>query len=73
MSSYMDCPHCGAEFPVADELLGTAMKCPHCYQSINAFGGIDTKSYSFANDFYGSSSMDREVWDELGFEEGYDY
>jgi len=73
MSEYMECPTCGEEFQVADELLGTAMRCPICFQGINPFGGIlNTKSYYDDDDRY-ESSYTREVYDELGYEQGYDY
>jgi len=72
MSSFMDCPHCGTEFIVSEELLGSNMRCPDCFQWINQFGGIANTEFAFA-DQYSSSSYQSEMWDELGYEAGYDY
>lgn len=71
MSTVMDCPHCGGEFKVSEDLVGTSMRCPDCYQSINAFGGIANTSFTVST--FASSSYDRELWDEMGYEKGYDY
>ncbi len=71
MSSTMDCPHCGGEFKVSDDLIGTPMRCPECYQSINSFGGIGNTGLVISS--FATNSYDKELWDEMGYEQGYDY
>lgn len=72
MSSFMDCPHCGSEFIIAEELLGSNMRCPDCFQWINQFGGIAHTEFAFAE---GSSysSYRNDLYDDMGWESGYDY
>lgn len=72
MNSFMDCPHCGSEFIVAEELLGSNMRCPDCFQWINQFGGIANTDFVYAEKS-SYSSYANDVYDELGWESGYDY
>jgi predicted Zn finger-like uncharacterized protein len=72
MSSFMDCPHCGTEFIVAEELMGTNMRCPDCFQWINQFGGIANTEFVLSESS-SYSSYTNDVYDELGWESGYDY
>lgn len=72
MSSYMECPTCGHEFVVAEELLGSNVRCSHCYQWMNPFGGLLTQNYDEVEAGY-SSSHQVEMWEEMGYEAGYDY
>lgn len=72
MSSFMDCPHCGSEFIINEELLGSNLRCPDCFQWINEFGGIANTEFAFA-DQYKAYSSSSDLYDELGWESGYDY
>lgn len=73
MSEYMECPTCGEEFQVADELLGTSIRCPRCYQGINPFGGLLVSSQSSSYDDDYSSGYANDIYEENGWEAGYDY
>lgn len=72
MNSFMDCPHCGTEFIMNEELMGANMRCPDCFQWINPFGGM-AKTEFYSSDFEMAFSSSNEVYDELGWESGYDY
>jgi len=72
VSSFMDCPHCGTEFVVAEELMGSNMRCPDCFQWINQFGGIANTEYAFAESSNYSSYRD-DIYEDKGWEAGYDY
>lgn len=72
MSSYMDCPHCGSEYIVNEDLSGSNTRCPDCFQWVNPFGGMANTSFAFSAKDYGSSYGD-QIWEELGYESGYDY
>lgn len=68
----MDCPHCGTEFIVSEELIGSNMRCPDCFQWINPFGGIANTDFAFADSSSYSSYRD-DIYDDKGWEAGYDY
>lgn len=68
----MDCPHCGTEFIVSEELIGSNMRCPDCFQWINPFGGIAQTDFAFADSSSYSSYRD-DIYDDKGWEAGYDY
>lgn len=68
----MDCPHCGSEFIISEELMGANMRCPDCFQWINPFGGIANTDFAFAESSSYSSYRD-DIYDEKGWEAGYDY
>jgi transcription elongation factor Elf1 len=72
MSSHMECPTCGHEFVVAEELIGSNIRCSNCYQWMNPFGGLLTSNYDEVETGY-SSSYQTEIWEEMGYEAGYDY
>lgn len=72
MNSYMDCPHCGTEFIMNEELLGSNVRCPDCFQWINQFGGIANTELAVL-DQYNSHVSSNEIYEELGWESGYDY
>ena len=72
MSSHMECPTCGQEFVVAEELLGSNVRCPHCFQWMNPFGGPVQSNHEDLDVGY-SSSHQVEIWEEMGYEAGYDY
>jgi predicted Zn finger-like uncharacterized protein len=72
MNSFIECPHCASEFIVAEELLGSNMRCPDCFQWVNPFGGMAHTSLE-GTDFEMAFSSSNESYDEIGWESGYDY
>ena len=72
MNTFMDCPHCGSEFVFSEELLGSNVRCPDCFQWINQFGGMANTEFAFS-DQYSSVTSSNEYYDEMGWESGYDY
>lgn len=68
MNTYVDCPKCGTEFMVSDQIASATLRCPDCLQWFSEM------------DYYGSdnlvsaySSHVESFYDEMGFEAGYDY
>jgi len=72
MKSFMDCPHCGTEYTVNEDLSGSNTRCPDCFQWVNPFGGMANSNFAVTAKDYGSS-YGNQVWEELGYESGYDY
>lgn len=68
MSTYVDCPKCGSEFVVSDDIVSSTLRCPDCLQWVNSmddFVGVGSySSYGDAGD---------SLFDDYGFERGYDY
>jgi len=68
MSTYVDCPKCGSEFVISDEIASSTMRCPDCLQW---FSEVD---YYCSGDLVSAySSHVESIYDEMGFEAGYDY
>lgn len=68
MSTYVDCPKCGSEFVVSDDIVSSSLRCPDCLQWVNSMDDfVGVSSYASYGD-YGDS-----VFDDYGFERGYDY
>ena len=67
MSTYVDCPHCGTEFSVSDDIVSSSLRCPDCLQWINTF-----EEYSGTMAAYASYSTG-SLYEDYGYQEGYDY
>lgn len=69
MSTYIDCPKCGSEFIVSDDISGSALRCPDCLQWIDdhydLYGDLSMEISGYASRL-GSDSMNE-------LEYGYDY
>lgn len=72
MNIFVDCPCCGSEFVVSEELSASRMRCPDCLQWVNSF---DEYSPKYAMSAYASSYDDdyNYTYDERGYQAGYDY
>lgn len=69
MSTYVDCPKCGSEFQVAEDLMSASLRCPDCLQWVDAMGDFfETQPALSGYSGYGYSE-----YDDYGYQEGYDY
>lgn len=72
MNTFVDCPCCGSEFVVSEEISASRLRCPDCLQWVDSFSeGYSAKDYVSS---YASSYDDYNyLFDEKGFQAGYDY
>ena len=67
MNTFVDCPKCGSEFIIDEDLLASSLRCPDCLQWISSH--YEDAPASLVSSYGGRS----EHWDSYGYEEGYDY
>lgn len=72
MNVFVDCPCCGSEFVVTEELSAARLRCPDCLQWVNSMDDYGLKNPVSA---YASNYDDdyNYTYDEMGFQPGYDY
>lgn len=68
MNTFVDCPHCGSEFVIDDEVASANLRCPDCLQWVSSFFDDSPRSYAAS---YAAGHNDR--WEDFGYEAGYDY
>ena len=69
MNTFVDCPSCGSEFIIDENILASNLRCPDCLQWVNNSSQEDSdKSFvlSYAAGF-------NQYNDDDGYEAGYDY
>lgn len=66
MNTFVDCPHCGSEFIVSEDLLVSTVRCPDCLMWVDE----DTESVRTTLAGY-ASRLGSDYMDELEY--GYDY
>jgi hypothetical protein len=69
MSSYVDCPKCGSEFVVSEDMMAGNLRCPDCLQWVDAMGDFFEAKAAYA----GYSGYGESEYDDYGYQEGYDY
>lgn len=69
MSTYVDCPHCGSEFLVSDEIVSSSLRCPDCLLWVDTFGEYSASRVAYAGYVDRAGSM----FDDFDYQEGYDY
>lgn len=71
MNTFVDCPCCGSEFMISEEINASRLRCPDCLQWVDTFEGYSAKDYVSS---YASGYDDYNFYyDEKGFQAGYDY
>jgi len=66
VNNFLDCPHCGSEFVISDDLLVSTVRCPDCLM------WIDEDVESVRSELAGyASRLGSDYLDDL--EMGYDY
>lgn len=69
MNTYVDCPKCGSEFVVSEDIAHTSLRCPDCLNWVNSMEDLMEPQYSYTASYgYGES-----VYENYGFQKGYDY
>ena len=69
MNTYMDCPHCGSEFSVSEDIAYSNLRCPDCLKWFNSMDDLMDSSMAYA----GYASYGDSEYDDYGYQEGYDY
>lgn len=67
MNTFVDCPKCGSEFIIDENILSSTLRCPDCLQWIDSLYSDDRAYVS------SYSSRGADLFDEYGYESGYDY
>lgn len=72
MNIFVDCPCCGSEFIVSEEISVSRLRCPDCLQWVNSMDDYGHKNPVMA---YASNYDDdyNFYYDEKGYQAGYDY
>ena len=69
MNTFVDCPSCGSEFIIDENIMSSNLRCPDCLQWVNSYSQEDSdKSFvlSYASGF-------NQYNDDNEYEAGYDY
>ena len=67
MNTFVDCPKCGSEFMIDEDIMSSNLRCPDCLQWIDTDTdfGLKSKLAGYAN------RLGSDYLDELEY--GYDY
>jgi len=69
VNTHVDCPNCGSEFTVSEDIAYSTLRCPDCLNWFNSMEDILDSRPAYA----GYSGYGESVYDDYGFQEGYDY
>jgi hypothetical protein len=69
MNTFVDCPCCGSEFIIDENILSSNLRCPDCLQWVNHYSQEDS-GRSFVPSYAAGYN---HYYDDYGYEAGYDY
>jgi uncharacterized Zn finger protein len=68
VNTFVDCPSCGSEFIVDEEIMSSNLRCPDCLQWVSSYSDDNDRLFVSA---YAVRFDDH--FEDYGYESGYDY